>query len=130
MGPAARARTTGAFGKATGIRGDDIQNAGRGRGFGCDDDVRASGHHPHLFIEASGFTLDAGPAGEPPAEPVTVSLTVTFDPSNEISVTTSGLTVDAFSLPFKTEFAYDKLDDTLVFGTDPSRLRRNPRPGP
>ncbi|HEY5204902.1 MAG TPA: PEP-CTERM sorting domain-containing protein [Roseiarcus sp.] len=73
-----------------------------------------------FFIEASDFTLDAGPGGEPPAEPVTVSLTVTFDPSKPIFATTSGLTVNAFSLPFKTEFAYSMIADTLVFGTDPS----------
>jgi hypothetical protein len=73
-----------------------------------------------FFIEASGFTFDFGRGGEPPAEPLTVSLTVTFDPSKAIFATTSGLTVNAFSLPFKTEFAYSMIDDTLVFGSEPS----------
>jgi hypothetical protein len=73
-----------------------------------------------FFIEATDFRLDVGPGGEPPAEPVTVSLTVTFDPSKDILATTSGLTVNSFSLPFMTQFAYDKAQDTLVFGTDPA----------
>lgn len=49
-----------------------------------------------------------------------MSLLVTFDPSKNIDATTSGLTVNAFSLPLKTEFAYDKVDDILIFGTEPA----------
>ncbi|HSV00656.1 MAG TPA: PEP-CTERM sorting domain-containing protein [Roseiarcus sp.] len=73
-----------------------------------------------LFIQASDFALQSGSAGEPPPEPVTAGLIITFDPSQAIFATTSGLTVSAFNLPFATKYAYSAILDTLVIGTDPS----------
>lgn len=58
-------------------------------------------------VEASGFTLASGSSDPAPVDPVTLNFTLIWDPSTVIAPTDSGLTVNAFSLPYSSVFASD-----------------------
>jgi len=74
-------------------------------------------------VEASGFTLAAGPSDPAAVDPVTLNFTLIWDPSVVTAPTTSGLTVNSFSLPYSSVFASDTggniaLGRTLANATD------------
>ena len=74
-------------------------------------------------VTASNFVLAVG-SGDPAAvDPVTLNFTLIWDPSAVTAPTTSGLTVNAFSLPYSSVFASDAagnvgLGRTLANATD------------
>lgn len=52
-------------------------------------------------ITASGFTdLVSGPGGVAPIDPVTLDFTLTWDPTATFDATTTGLTINSFTLPY------------------------------
>jgi hypothetical protein len=58
-------------------------------------------------IEASDFTLAFGSDTPAPADPVHLNFTVTFDPSTVTDGTSTGLTINSFTLPYASTFSYD-----------------------
>jgi hypothetical protein len=58
-------------------------------------------------IVASDFILASGLSTPAPVDPVELNFTLIFDPSAVIAPTTSGLTINAFTLPYPSIFARD-----------------------
>jgi len=60
-------------------------------------------------VTASNFMFEpgAGPDTPAPVDPVELNFTVMFDPSVERGQTTNGLTINSFTLPYSSTFAYD-----------------------
>jgi hypothetical protein len=74
-------------------------------------------------IVASGFFLASGSSTPAPVDPVELNFTLIFDPSGVIAPTTSGLTINAFTLPYPSIFATDgaghlALGQILMSATD------------
>lgn len=58
-------------------------------------------------IVASHFNFGFGDSSVSPIEPVDLDFTITLDPSTVVPRTTSGLTINAFNLPYALTYAYD-----------------------
>jgi hypothetical protein len=79
-------------------------------------------------VTASDFSLASGSSDPAAVDPVTLNFTLVWDPSIVTAPTASGLTVNAFNLPYSSVFASDtageltlgqnlaKADDCLVGG--------------
>ena len=68
-------------------------------------------------VIATDFTREFGSETPAPVSPLTISFSVSFDNSANISEATTGLTINSFNLPYTAEFAYDSSSDTLVLAT-------------
>ena len=69
-------------------------------------------------IEASRFVQDFGADTTHPQDPVHLNVTLAFDNSANSGITTSGLSVNAFDLPYGMEFAYTVFADGISLATD------------
>lgn len=68
-------------------------------------------------IEASAFGQVFGSDPTLPADPVTLNVTLMFDNSVNVATTTTGLTVNSFTLPYATQFQYFAATDSLALAT-------------
>jgi hypothetical protein len=68
-------------------------------------------------LEVSRFEQVFGSDPTLPPTPVTLNVTLTFDNSANVGTTTTGLTVNAFTLPYATEFQYFTATDSLALAT-------------
>ncbi len=69
-------------------------------------------------IEASRFVQVFGTDTTHPQDPVHLNVTLAFDNSADVGITTSGITVNAFDLPYSMEFAYTAFTDSLSLATE------------
>jgi len=69
-------------------------------------------------IEASRFEQVFGFDPTLPPDPVSLNFTLTFDNGADIGTTTTGLTVNSFTLPYGAEFQYFAATDALALATD------------
>lgn len=69
-------------------------------------------------IEASRFVQVFGSDTTHPQDPVHLNITLAFDNSVDSGITTAGLTVNAFDLPYGVEYAYTIFADSLSLATD------------
>lgn len=68
-------------------------------------------------LEASRFEQVFGADPMSPADPVSFNFTLMFDNSADIDTTTTGLTVNSFTLPYATQFQYFAGTDSLALAT-------------
>jgi hypothetical protein len=68
-------------------------------------------------LQASGFEQVFGADPTLPPDPVSLNFTLVFDNSADVGTTTTGLTVNAFTLPYAAEFQYIAATDSLSLAT-------------
>jgi hypothetical protein len=68
-------------------------------------------------LEVSRFEQVFGADPTLPPTPVTFNFTLMFDNSADVGVTTTGLTVNTFTLPYATEYSYTTATDSLALAT-------------
>lgn len=69
-------------------------------------------------IHATRFEQVFGADPTPPQVSANLNVTLAFDNSANVGVTTAGLTVNSFDLPYGVEFAYTAFTDSLSLATD------------
>jgi hypothetical protein len=74
----------------------------------------------HSFnIVSSNYSRIYGPATPVPIDPVHFSFSISFDPGADIAATSVGLTVNAFDLPYTSQFTYSASQDLLAVASAP-----------
>lgn len=69
-------------------------------------------------LQASRFEQVFGSDPTSPQDPVSMNFTLMFDNGADIGTTTTGLTVNSFTLPYGAEFQYFTATDGLALATD------------
>jgi hypothetical protein len=68
-------------------------------------------------LEASAFEQVFGADPTLPPDPVSLNVTLTFDDSANVDTTTTGLTVNSFTLPYGAQFQYFAATDAVGLAT-------------
>lgn len=68
-------------------------------------------------LEVSRFEQVFGADPTPPQDPVSFNFTLSFDNSADIDTTTTGLTVNSFTLPYSAQYQYFTATDGLAVAT-------------
>ena len=69
-------------------------------------------------LEVSRFEQVFGSDPTLPPDPVSLNFTLMFDNSADVGTTATGLTVNAFTLPYAAQFQYATATDALAVATD------------
>ena len=69
-------------------------------------------------VKGSDFYLFYGDGSVAPIDPLEIKFTLTFDNSADQGVSTAGLNVTYFNLPYKTTWAYYIKDDLITIASD------------